>query len=71
MDIRTFDDLLLYMKRRRVLGYRPPVLLLGAGASFEAGIGTMTQLFQFTKGSWALLVTCVHRSPRLSSSAIL
>jgi hypothetical protein len=49
MHIRTFDDLLLYMKRRRVLGYRPPVLLLGAGASFEAGIGTMTQLFQFTK----------------------
>ncbi|MBA3440190.1 MAG: SIR2 family protein [Pyrinomonadaceae bacterium] len=49
MEVRTFDDLVLYMNQRRRLGYHPPVLLLGAGASFEAGVGTMKQLFQFTK----------------------
>ncbi|MEJ7739581.1 MAG: SIR2 family protein [Chitinophagaceae bacterium] len=44
---RTFDDLITYMKNRRVQGYDPPVLLLGAGASFGAGIGTMDHLFKF------------------------
>lgn len=48
VEDRTLDDLTDYLKRRRILGYRPPVLLLGAGASFEAGIGTMRQLFEFT-----------------------
>lgn len=49
MEIRTFDELVLYMRQRRVIGYRPPVLLLGAGASIDAGIGTMKQLFDFAK----------------------
>ncbi|HYR07947.1 MAG TPA: SIR2 family protein [Longimicrobium sp.] len=48
MEERTFDEFVHYLKQRRVLGYRPPVLLVGAGASFEAGIGTMKQLFEFT-----------------------
>ncbi|HEU4885970.1 MAG TPA: SIR2 family protein, partial [Longimicrobium sp.] len=48
MESRTFAELVDYLKRRRTLGYRPPVLLVGAGASFEAGIGTMRQLFEFT-----------------------
>ncbi|HEX6371318.1 MAG TPA: SIR2 family protein [Longimicrobium sp.] len=48
MEERTFDELVHYLKQRRLLGYRPPVLLVGAGASFEAGIGTMKQLFEFT-----------------------
>lgn len=48
MQQRTLDEFVDYLRRRRVLGYRPPVLLLGAGASFEAGIGTMKQLFEFT-----------------------
>lgn len=49
MEIRTLEDLILHMRQRRVIGYRPPVLLLGAGASFDAGIGTMKQLFDFAK----------------------
>ncbi len=32
---------------RRAVGDKPPVLLLGAGASTDAGIGAMTALFQF------------------------
>jgi hypothetical protein len=48
VEERTFDEFVHYLKQRRVLGYRPPVLLVGAGASFEAGIGTMKQLFEFT-----------------------
>src|SRR5829696_587585 len=49
MDERTFDDFALYLKQRRMVGYRPPVLLLGAGASLEAGVGTMQQLFHLAK----------------------
>lgn len=49
MDERTFDDFALYLKQRRMVGYLPPVLLLGAGASLEAGVGTMQQLFEFAK----------------------
>jgi hypothetical protein len=48
MEVRKFDEFVLYINKRRRLGYHPPVLLLGAGASFEAGVGTMKQLFQFT-----------------------
>lgn len=46
---QTFDDLALNLKQRRTLGYRPPVLLLGAGASKQAGIGTMEDLYKFSK----------------------
>ncbi|MDE3090903.1 MAG: SIR2 family protein [Chloroflexota bacterium] len=35
------------LKQRRVVADPPPVVLLGAGASVESGIGAMTDLFQF------------------------
>jgi hypothetical protein len=38
---RTFDELVRDLRQRRKLGERPPVLLLGAGASVDAGIGAM------------------------------
>lgn len=44
---RTFEDLVLDLKQRRVVGDRPPIVLLGAGASVESGIGAMTDLFKF------------------------
>ena len=47
MPERSFADLLRDLRQRREVGDRPPVLLLGAGASVEAGIGAMTDLFSF------------------------
>ena len=46
---QTFDDLVTNLRRRRALGHRPPVVLLGAGASLQAGVGTMQQLYDFAK----------------------
>ena len=44
---RTIDDLTRDLAERRRLGEPAPVVLLGAGASAEAGIGTMGALFAF------------------------
>ncbi|HYI96424.1 MAG TPA: SIR2 family protein [Bryobacteraceae bacterium] len=46
---RKLDDLISDIKQRRTAGDRPPVLLLGAGASVESGIGAMKDLFSFAK----------------------
>lgn len=40
---------MLDLRQRRTAGERAPVLLLGAGASVESGIGAMDELFAFTK----------------------
>jgi hypothetical protein len=47
MISRTIDELLNYLRRRRQEGEPPPVLLLGAGASTDAGIGGMRDLIKF------------------------
>lgn len=44
---RTFAELVRDLRQRRTLGERPPVLLLGAGASVDAGIGAMHELYKF------------------------
>lgn len=44
---RTFAELVRDLRQRRTLGERPPVLLLGAGASVDAGIGAMDDLYKF------------------------
>lgn len=44
---RTFKELVQDLKQRREVGDLPPVVLLGAGASVETGIGAMVDLFQF------------------------
>jgi hypothetical protein len=44
---RTFAQLATDLRMRRAVGDKPPVLLLGAGASVDAGIGAMKELFQF------------------------
>jgi len=44
---RTFADLVRDLRLRRTSGERPPVLLLGAGASVDAGIGAMDELYRF------------------------
>ena len=44
---RTIYDLTRDLAERRRLGEPAPVVLLGAGASAEAGIGTMGALFAF------------------------
>jgi NAD-dependent SIR2 family protein deacetylase len=46
MPSRTLDDLALDLKQRRLAGEKPPGLLLGAGASVEAGIGAMPELYK-------------------------
>jgi SIR2-like domain len=46
MSSRTLDELVLDLKQRRQAGERPPTLLLGAGASVEAGIGAMAELYK-------------------------
>jgi hypothetical protein len=48
MQPRTFDDLATYLRQRRELAETRPVLLLGAGASYAAGVGLMSELFKFT-----------------------
>jgi hypothetical protein len=47
MVSRTFAELVKDLRMRRAVGDKPPVLLLGAGASVDAGIGAMTDLFAF------------------------
>ena len=47
MVSRTFADLVRDLRLRRTVGDKPPVLLLGAGASVDAGIGAMNDLFAF------------------------
>ena len=44
---RAFADLVRDLRLRRTSGERPPVLLLGAGASVDAGIGAMDELYRF------------------------
>lgn len=44
---RSFGELVQDLRQRRVVGDPPPVLLLGAGASVDSGIGAMTDLFSF------------------------
>jgi hypothetical protein len=46
MASRTLDELALDLKQRRLAGDLPPALLLGAGASVEAGIGAMPELYK-------------------------
>lgn len=43
---RTFDDLISDVRQRRISGEPPPVLLLGAGASAESGIGAMPDVYK-------------------------
>lgn len=43
----SFPELVRDLKQRREVGDPPPVLLLGAGASIDAGIGAMGALFEF------------------------
>ena len=47
MITRTFDELARDLRTRRTVADRPPVLLLGAGASVDAGIGAMPELYAF------------------------
>jgi hypothetical protein len=47
MTKRTFEELARDLKQRREVGDPPVILLLGAGASVDAGIGAMMDLFQF------------------------
>lgn len=47
MAERTFADLTRDLRMRRTVGDKPPVLLLGAGASVDAGIGAMPELYEF------------------------
>ena len=44
---RSFAELVTDLHMRRTVGDKPPVLLLGAGASIDAGIGAMPELFEF------------------------
>jgi hypothetical protein len=44
---RSVAELARDLKQRREVADPPPVLLLGAGASVESGIGAMTELFDF------------------------
>jgi hypothetical protein len=44
---RTFAELVTYLnERRRETTLKPPVLLLGAGASLDAGVGVMQNLYE-------------------------
>lgn len=47
MEHRTFKDLITDVRQRRIVGEAPPVLLLGAGASVESGIGAMPDVYKF------------------------
>ena len=46
MEQRTFGDLISDVRQRRISGEPPPVLLLGAGASAESGIGAMPDVYK-------------------------
>jgi S1-C subfamily serine protease len=47
MEKRSFNDLIADLRQRRIVGEPPPVLLLGAGASVESGIGAMPEVYKF------------------------
>jgi S1-C subfamily serine protease len=47
METRTFNDLITDLRQRRIVGDSPPVLLLGAGASVDSGIGAMPDVYKF------------------------
>lgn len=51
MKQRTFDDLVRHLRNQRELGEHAPVLLLGAGASREAGIEDMQGLFTLVEAA--------------------
>jgi hypothetical protein len=44
---RTFAELVTDLRMRRTVGDKPPVLLLGAEASVDAGVGAMPELYKF------------------------
>lgn len=44
---RSYAELVTDLRMRRTVGDEPPVLLLGAGASVDAGVGAMPELFKF------------------------
>jgi hypothetical protein len=46
METRSLVDLITDLRQRRIAGEAPPVLFLGAGASVEAGIGAMPEVYQ-------------------------
>lgn len=46
METRTLNDLITDLRQRRIVGESPPVLLLGAGASVDAGIGSMPDVYR-------------------------
>ena len=46
---KAIGELVHDLQQRRRLGELPPVLLLGAGASVESGIGAMTDLFKLVR----------------------
>ena len=43
----SFAELVRDLRQRREVADPPPVLLVGAGASVESGVGAMTELFRF------------------------
>jgi hypothetical protein len=47
METRSLMDLITDLRQRRIAGEAPPVLFLGAGASVEAGIGAMAEVYKF------------------------
>jgi len=46
VDTRSLNDLVTDLRQRRIAGESPPVLLLGAGASVDAGIGSMPEVYK-------------------------
>ena len=47
MEKRSLNDLIADLRQRRIVGELPPVLVLGAGASVESGIGAMPEVYKF------------------------
>jgi S1-C subfamily serine protease len=47
METRTINELITDLRQRRIVGEAPPVLLLGAGASVDSGIGAMPDVYKF------------------------
>ena len=47
METRTLNELITDIRQRRIVGEAPPVLLLGAGASVDSGIGAMPDVYKF------------------------
>lgn len=51
LNTRTIGELASDLRQRREVGDPPPVVMLGAGASIDAGIGAMSELFDFVQCS--------------------